>query len=182
MGQSTSRLHRDSTTLTIRLDSKLYQSLLEEGKIKGISLNSLISNITERYVRWDKYAKEMAYISISKKTMKKFCNEIPEKKIIEFANDIGKNLLTQVTLLMFDEINFETIIKTIKIRTAQYGMVNHIVNGDKSHIFTIHHGINQKFSIFLSNVYQAMANNNSIACSVLNLQPDIFSMKLQEIK
>ena len=169
-----------TTTLSLRIDSELYDRLKNESNKKGISLNSLVTSTIQKHMAWDIFAQELGFMSISKRTVKQFCEQISEEKLIEIAKDSGFGIMKELILLMFGKIDFQTILDVIKIRASLHGMVNHRIDSNEVHIITIHHGISQKFSHFLAEIFKTTADEYNIIFRILNSQPKILSFSLQE--
>ncbi len=176
----TAQKAKGTTTLSLRIDSELYEKLKNESNEKGISINSLVMSTVQRHIAWDIFAQELGFMSISKRTVKQFCEQIPEEKIKEIAKDTGFGIMKELILLMFGKIDFKTIIDVIKIRASLHGMANHRITSNNVHIITIHHGISQKFSYFLAEIFKTITEENNIIFKILNSQPKILSFSLQE--
>ena len=88
--------------------------------------------------------------------------------------------MKELLLLMFGRIDFMTIVEIIKIRASLQGMVNHRITSKEEHVITIHHGISQKFSYFLEEIFKTITDEYNIIFTVLNSQPKILSFSLQE--
>ena len=176
----TAQKTKGTTTLSLRIDSELYDRLKNESNKKGITLNSLVTSTIQKHMAWDIFAKELGFMSLSKRTVKQFCEQISEEKIKEIAKDSGFGIMKELILLMFGKIDFQTIIDVIKIRASLHGMVNHRIDSNEVHIITIHHGISQKFSHFLAEIFKTTADEYNIIFRILNSQPKILSFSLQE--
>ena len=62
---------KKSTTLSSRIDSNIYENLVDLAKSKGVSMNSLINSILKRHLIWDQFSEDMGLIPITKRTLKK---------------------------------------------------------------------------------------------------------------
>jgi len=172
--------NKKTTTLSLRIDSELYEKLKNESDEKTISINSLVIGTIQKYIAWDIFAKELGFTSISKQTVSMLCEQIPEEKLKEIAKDSGFGIMQELLILMFGRIDFMTIVEIIKIRASLQGMVHHRINPNEEHILTIHHGISQKFGNFLAEIFKTIAEEYNIIFRILNSQPKILSFSLQE--
>ncbi len=102
--------------LSLRIDSELYEKLKNECNEKGISINSLVTSTIQKHMAWDIFAQELGFMSISKRTVKQFCEQISEEKLIEIAKDSGFDIMKELILLMFGKIDFETIIEVVRAK------------------------------------------------------------------
>lgn len=112
--------------------------------------------------------------------LRKLFEQISEEKLKEIAKNSGFGIMQELSLLMFGRIDFNTIVEVIKIRASLQGMVNHRVTSNEEHVITIHHGISQKFSYFLEEIFKTITAEHNIIFRVLNSQPKILSFSLQE--
>jgi len=172
--------HKRTTTLSLRIESELYEKLKHESDVNTISINSLVISMIQKHIAWDIFAKEIGFTPISKKTLSILCEQIPEKKLNEIAKDTGFGIMTELILLMFGKIDFNTIIEAIKIQSSLQGMVNHRITSNEEHIITIHHGVSQKFGNFLAEIFMTTAEEHGIIFRKLNSQPQILSFSLKE--
>jgi len=171
---------KDSVTLSCRLDRTLYDLLQRDSKEKGISLNSLINSIAKRYISWEKYAAEIGYIPLARETVRLLFDNLEDRRIQMIANRVGRTIPRDMTLLMFNKIDFNSIISFLEITSSRYGMVQHNINGD-THELVVHHGVSKKFSQFLADVGKVMADDLSFKFEVTNADSKIFSARIEEI-
>ncbi len=174
----TSQKAKRTTTLSLRIDSELYEKLKNEGNEKGISINSLVIGTIQKHLVWDIFADELGFTSMSKKTVRKLFEQISEEKLKEIAKDSGFGIMQELILLMFGRIDFNTIVEIIKIRASLQGMVNHRITSNEEHVITIHHGISKKFGYFLEQIFRTITEEYSIIFRVLNSQQKILSFSL----
>jgi len=176
----TSQKAKKTTTLSLRIDSELYEKLKNESDKKTTSINSLVIGTIQKHLAWDIFANELGFTSMSKKTVRQLFEQISEEKLQEIAKDSGFGIMQELLLLMFGRIDFNTIVEIIKIRASLQGMVNDRITSNKEHVITIHHGISQKFSHFLAEIFKTIADEYNIIFSVLNSQPKILSFSLEK--
>ena len=56
-----------TTTLSLRIDSELYEKLKNECDKKTTSINSLVIGTIQKHLAWDIFANELGFTSMSKK-------------------------------------------------------------------------------------------------------------------
>ena len=172
--------HKRTTTLSLRIDSELYEKLKNESDENAVSINSLVVSMIQKHSAWDIFAKELGFTTISKTTLSILFEQIPPEKLKEIAKNSGFGTMKELILLMFGKIDFETIIEVIKIRASLHGMLNHRITSNEEHILTIHHGVSQKFGDFLAEIFMTTAEEHGIIFRKLNSQPQILSFSLKE--
>jgi hypothetical protein len=171
---------RGTITLSCRLDKTLYDLLQKDSRKGGISLNSLINSVLKKYISWEKYADEIGYIPLARETVRLVFDNLDEKAIEAVAARVGKTIPREMTLLMFNKIDFDTIISFLEITSSRYGMVQHNIIGD-THELIVHHGVSKKFSTFLAEVGKVMAEDLSFRFKVLHADSKILSAKIEQV-
>ncbi len=134
-----------SVTVSSRLDRSLYEILRNDALSKGISLNSHLSSILKRYISWEKYAEEVGFIPLAKETIRQIFEELHDTQIQASGERLGRTLPRELITLMFNRIDYSTIIAFLETTLSRYGMVQHNINGT-SHDFIIYHNVNKNFS------------------------------------
>jgi hypothetical protein len=170
---------KSTVTVSCRLDRTLYDLLQSDSRKKGISLNSLINSIAKRYISWERYATEVGFIPLAKETVRLLFDNLEEKKLQEIAEHLGRTIPKQLILLMFNKIDFDSILSFLEITTSRYGMVQHS-NGMGSHDLILYHDVNEKFSKFLCDSLRAMSVDLSFKAEVLNADSKILRIRMKE--
>lgn len=156
-----------------------YDVLMREADRRGISLNSLVNSVLKRYVAFEKYSDEIGFVPLYKGTIKRIFDNIDEKIIKQIGIDIGSTIPRDLTYLMFNKIEFTNIISMIEISSSRYGVVKHEIDGSK-HIFTIYHGICNRFSQYLAQLCVSMADDLSLKLNVTVIDKNLISFEIEE--
>ncbi len=77
-------------------------------------------------------------------------------------------------------IAYNNIIAFLEITLSRYGMVPHNINGTV-HDFVVYHMVNKKFSKFLAEGTEEMAEDLSFKMEIMNSDSKIWSFKIEEI-
>ncbi|MFY3741273.1 MAG: hypothetical protein HMLIMOIP_001727 [Candidatus Nitrosomirales archaeon] len=170
---------KDSVTLACRFDRTLYELLKKDSREKNISLNSLINSIVKKYVSWERYAAEIGFIPLSKETVRLILDNLDEEKIRTIGEQLGRTIPRELILLMFNRIDFDSILSFIEITSSRYGRVQHN-NGLSYHDFILYHGVSKRFSDFLAAGLTAMAEDLSLKVEVLNADSKLLSVRINE--
>jgi len=78
-----------SVNVSSRIDRNLYELLVEDAKIKGISINSLMNVIVKKYVDWGRFSDELGLASISKRSLGKIFENLSDETIEQISKEIG---------------------------------------------------------------------------------------------
>ncbi len=171
---------RGSVTLSCRLDRTLYKLLQNDSRAKGISLNSMIGSIVKRYISWEKYAAEIGFIPLARETVRLIFDDLDERKMLRIANHLGRTVPREMILLMFNKVDFNSIISFLEITLSRYGMVQHIIDG-LTHTLVVHHRVSKKFSNFLAHAARAMAEDLKLELEIKNADSKILSIRIEEL-
>ena len=165
---------KNTVTTSCRLDKTVFNLLQKDAKAKGISFNSLINSIAKKYISWEKYATEIGYIPLARDTVRLIFDNLDDRTLQTIANKVGTTIPREMTILMFNKTDFDSIISFMEITSSRYGMVQHNINGD-THELIVHHGVSKKFSTFLSYVGKAMADDLSFKFHVRTADSKVMS-------
>ena len=91
---STDQTTKRTTTLSLRIDSELYEKLKNESDKKTTSINSLVIGTIQKHLVWDIFANELGFTSMSKKTVRQLFEQISEKG--NFTEKEAASLMKQI--------------------------------------------------------------------------------------
>ena len=165
--------------LSCRIGKPEYDLLVTEARNKGTSLNSLVNSIFKRYLAWEKTSDEIGFIPLSKRTITQIFDCLSEKEIKDIAKDIGKTIPRELTFLMFNKIDFISIMSMIEIYSSRFGVLKHEITGSR-HDLTLYHGITKKFSQYLASVMESMAEDLSLNLKINSIDNGILSLMIEE--
>lgn len=162
-----------------RLNKEIFKILEEEAESKNISVNSLINNVLGKYVKLDKFTKDLELISLTKRTIIKIFTGMDENKIKMIAKEVGGVVHRELVFLKFNELTFDNLLNVLVINASRYGSVKYNLINSK-HSVCIHHGSCIEFSEFLAHVHENMANKLSLKINITNIDQNTVCMKIEE--
>lgn len=113
-------LSRGSITRTVRIDDEIDQMLLRVSDRQKVSVNQIVNIALRRYTEWEILADMIGMIDIHDKTVARLFESITEEKAHELGCDSGLNAWTEMVAFMFKTVNYDSIVKTLEIR-SRYG-------------------------------------------------------------
>lgn len=170
---------KESVTISCRLDGTLHKLLLKDAEESGVSLNSLFNSIMRRYISWEKYANVVGFVPLATDTVRLIFDDMSEKTMRKIAKQVGRTIPRQLILLMFNKIDFNSVLSFLEITFSRYGMVQHTIRGS-AHDFILYHNVNKRFSQFLAEVGKIMAEDLSIKLDVTSVDSRILSIRIEE--
>lgn len=163
------------------MDKEVYSILSEHARDQGISINSLLNSIAKRHLTWERFAGDIGFIPITKRTLKKIFRELEDEKISTIAVDVGGVVPRELAFFTYGKMDFENLIKILEINGTRFGSVRHITNNNH-HSLIIHHGIGEKFSKFLAETHKVLADELSFKITVTNLDMNMICFDIEDPK
>ena len=175
--------HNENEHKTITFSSRLYSdifSVLEkEALSQNISMNSLINSVLGRYVSFDRHAKDLELISLTKRAVKKIFSKMNEIDIEQLASEVGGVIHKELVFLKFNELTFDNLMHVLVVNATRYGSVKYNFENSKHHI-CIHHSVCGEFSKFLALVHEITANQLSIKITITNIDQNTVCFEIDE--
>ena len=171
---------KKSVTLSSRIDSDSYTQLLTNAKSQGISMNSLVNSILQRYLLWDQFYEDMGLVSVTKRTLKKVFRTMSDQKIKQIARDVGGTVPQELIYLSSDRFDFHNLMKVIEISDSRFGKVKYTVHNDSIYNINILHGICENFSLFLAESHQSLAEHLNLKFSIEHIDNNMVCMKFEK--
>ena len=169
---------KKTVNVSSRIEKNLYDLLMEDAKVKGISVNSLMNVIIRKHVAWERFSDELGLASISKRSLERIFESLSDNAIEQIAKEIGGIIQKELIFLKHDKMSFDNILDVIETNGTRFGFVKHMTE-NSTHIINIHHGVNKNFSRFLAGTHRALAEDLSIRLTIDNLDERMIRLKIQ---
>jgi hypothetical protein len=153
---------RDFVLRSIRLEKYLELSLQKEAQNRGVSANSLISSILEKFDKWDRIAEKFNVITIPEESFKKILDSPSEDTITRTAAELGEWLPRQVMLFWFKDVSQESFKKYLSMLCHHQNLMEYEMDvvGKQETVITVRHGLGRKWSLWLENYLGRAINSN----------------------
>jgi hypothetical protein len=92
------RKNRKTTTITLRIDTEVMQSLYNKAGQDDISLNALVNQVLKRYVEWNMYEAKAGMIPLPKPVAKELFQRLGREDIIKMAKGVAKSAVYDIAL------------------------------------------------------------------------------------
>ena len=168
-----------TVTFSSRLSADIFAVLEKEALSQNISMNSLINSVLGRYVSFERHAKDLELVSLTKRAVKHIFSGMDEKTIEKLASDVGGIVHNELVFLTFNELTFENLMHVLVINATRYGSVKYSFEKSKHHI-CIHHSVCTEFSRFLALVHEITASQLSIKMTITNIDPNTICFEISE--
>ena len=168
-----------TVNLSTRIDKIVYDQLVEDAAKKGISINSLMNNITKHHITWKRYADEIGFVPITKRMLGKIFKYLDKKDVEKIAKDLGGTVSKELLFLTYDKMNFKNLMQILEINALRFGVVKH-TESNGTHSLNIHHGISENFSHFLASTHNSLADDLSFKIKITNTDKNMVCFEIED--
>ena len=156
-------------TRTFRMPPEYAKILEEEAALHGVTVSTLLNQMIRQYVMVSRFTERAPTITMSYSTFAPLLNAIPDKTLIEVAEQTGaiipeEGLLRHGLKLDFDSVNW--FIDTVYGRYGNWFDSNQSIIDGKERV-NLTHQLNHKWSAYLGTFIGKMFT------AILDLQPKI---------
>lgn len=143
---------------TIRTNCEFDKTIKEEAKKQGISINSLINQIIERYVITYRFIDTFPSLIIPSEIITGWLDGMTEEHIIKIGKHAGSFVPKHSLFLSGATLNLDTILSTMEKKVGQhsnwYQFQSQENNGRIN--LLLRHNLGRKWSTYLSAYYSAL--------------------------
>jgi hypothetical protein len=161
--ESLTRKARYKTRLrTIRLPVSIDTALEEEAEKRGMTMNSFVVSILERYAEWDMLAEKFRFIAFPIESVREEYSLIKDQASLKrLARDLGAKIPRELMLFWFKEVNIESFLRYLTLQSkfqsyAQYEVVHH---GEKI-VIIAKHQVGPNWSVWLAAYLEEAIRSN----------------------
>ncbi len=147
--------HDTTSSISFRLPENLVDEIKTEAQLNEVTPNVLVSNILERYTRWDSTATKAGFIPVTKVLLRELIERLQDKELEEVAELVERKEFADISLLMRNEFDIDSFLDIIKMRAEVSGYPYRHTVKQNTHTCTIQHDLGAKWSIYLSARYKA---------------------------
>jgi hypothetical protein len=139
-----------------------------------VSVNQIVNVALRRYTEWEILADMIGMIDIHDKTVARLFESITEEKARELGRDSGVNAWTEMVAFMFKTVNYDTIIKTLEIR-SRYGhwfIFDHTQDKDTD-IIILKHQQGAKVTAFLAEALKCLLLRTGVRVEIVESEEQL---------
>jgi hypothetical protein len=142
---------------SVRIPQELNDVMRRDAESRGISFSSLVSEIFTKYVEWDRLSVKFGMISIPKQACRKLCEILSEEQASTWGKDVGSVTALESAQFWYKKHNTRTFLKLIELASKYSNSYQFELEktDEREYTITVHHEMNEKFSIFLENWFKS---------------------------
>ena len=156
-------------TRTFRLNPEYDTVLNEEAEKQGLSVSALLNQIIRQYVLVSRFTQRIPAITITYNSFAPLLERIPDKDIVEVAEQTGSIIPEEAILQRGARLTFDNVNWLIDVVYGKYGnwfdSSQSIINGEER--VHLAHQLNNKWSQYLGGYM------NSMFKSILDMKPKV---------
>jgi hypothetical protein len=146
------------TVLTVRIKPEFHKIIKKEAKNQGISLNSFINQLIERFVISYRFVDSFPCLIIPSKIIEQLLKGIPEKHLIDVGSHSGSFIPKHSLFLSGLTENLDNVMFCMEKKVGQYSnwfSLEREKNENNASLL-LRHDLGKKWSIFLNSYYSKL--------------------------
>lgn len=164
---------------TIRLPLIVDAALEEEASKRGMTMNSFVVSILEKYNQWDKLAEKFHFIGFPMELVRDEFAAIKDPEALrQLARDAGGKLPREIMLFWFKEVSLDSFLSYLSLQSRFQGYASYeVVHRGPKIVIIAKHQLGPNWSIWLeSYLSEAIRSNLDV---VPRVESSFNSVKLE---
>lgn len=146
---------RKTITRTFRISQELDDILYEEAEGQGVSVNSLVNKIIQKYVLFDRWADKEGSISVTQQMFRRIQKEVTEDILARAGEASGPSDIIDIIGMMGVPQNYDSFVSLLLDHYGHYSRwfscFHHSQRGQD--VFHLQHNFGRGWSIYLKNYF-----------------------------
>jgi hypothetical protein len=146
----------ESESITFRVPSKILTQLRQESEKKQISLNTLSNQIFTDHIVWHNYARQTGLFYVPKPLISRAINELTEEQLSSIAEEMVKNKLKDLALLLKDEFTVSSFLDMTEdwARISDFPYKHEVSEDGTIYRLIIQHDLGKNYAFLLKEIYR----------------------------
>ena len=140
---------------TFRIPDHLKRELEREVRETGNSSSALLIKLLDNYFERDKPFEQLGFMLIGKDLVRRWMDRMDEEILREDARELGSQVVSEYVAHMYHRVDGEVLVEFLNVWFRKISEYSHQVN-DKTHNYSVVHDVNIRFSIFLTELLEAL--------------------------
>ena len=140
---------------TIRIDEELDRVLAADSETKGVSINTLLTQILMKYADWDRFAEKVGVVSMMPEELRVLIGSVNEEILNQNREKLGPEYLMDFMTLRFGEVSADSFRKMFALFTKYLGIgqLETKIEG-RNYTTTLRHNFGKNWSRNLEQVFK----------------------------
>ncbi len=140
--------------ISVRIPEEIADALSSEAVEKKTNQDALLAQILERYFGFEANMSNAGLVSIPKPLLVKLMAELPERKVIAFAEYISQDIITDMMAVLQTEYTVESFLRVIE----SWAMVSKIpfrrITKGSLNTCVLQHDLGKNWSVYLGHLFK----------------------------
>ena len=143
-------------TVTFRINRSMINNIKIESENRMISTNDFLNQIFKRFVEWNRYEPIVGMVHIPKPVVIELFNKKSDDEVIQMAQTIGKDTISNTVLLMKGTNDLKTFLIWIEAEMNTHSLhIRHTIEKGL-HKYIIKHDLGYKFSLYYKTIINSI--------------------------
>ena len=171
---------KKTTPITFRLSENLVEGLKLEAENFHLSLNTLVKQILEKYMTWERHSNKMGLIPLTRPFLEDIINSLPDKRIMQIAGNASKEALKELVLIARGDCTLNSFISVFNEWLTVSRMIHRYEFNSNTHHYVISHNLGEKWSLYIKELLKAICEDMSQIEPSIQTRKDSISISLSE--
>jgi len=145
--------------ITFRLAERLVEDLKKEAESNKVSLNTLVNQLFDRYMVWERHSAKLGLIPVSRSFVKETLQHLTDEKIKQMARHVSKDALKELVLITKGDFTLNSFISVFN-EWLRASLITYRYEYDgKVHHYVIHHELGERWSLYVSELLIAICKD-----------------------
>lgn len=164
---------------TFRIDEDIFESIGKEAGEKGITVSNLMCQITQNYVKRDRFLGQLGFVPVGKNVIRSWLGRIQEDFLREDAKKLGSTMAREYITYFFHDVNAHTLVQFLDIWLHTLGELQKKEHHG-THSIVINHGVSTQYSLYLKEFLGALIESIiSRQVNFIEVTPNLVSFSFE---
>jgi hypothetical protein len=147
---------------TIRLPVSIDAALEEEAAKRGITMNSFVVSILERYEEWDRLAEKFRFVGFPMQLVREEFSLVEDQGALRrMGHDFGAKVPREMMLFWFKEVNVESFLKYLALQSKYQGYAEYeTIHRNDRIVIIAKHLLGPSWSVWLGAYLEEAVKSN----------------------
>jgi hypothetical protein len=158
----TGKARYKSRLRTVRLPVSIDAALEEEAEKRGMTMNSFVVSILERYSEWDMLAEKFKFVAFPMEMVREEYSLIKDQASLkQLAREMGAKVPREMILFWFKEVSIESFLKYISLQSKFQRYADYeIVHRNQKIVVIAKHQLGPNWSVWLGAYLEEAIRSN----------------------
>jgi hypothetical protein len=146
---------RLTESVSFRLDERDLAQLRDLARLRKMSLNSLVSQVFDRYLKLWVYDASYGFIPVNEEILREALSKMSDREIEKTANSQAMKIHIEMIKYIHGELTFEAVVDYLDVFGQRFRTYKHFTKGSR-HTVNIFHGVSLQFSKLYYTILKAI--------------------------